>query len=499
MAVFALEDGHLIPARFIDLAGTQLAEKSIAAIRERVIDILDVPLFPIAWQSEMSAGEARESLIALDPSGQITTIEVLELLNNEELLSALARAGRHGEISRQGLARMYGPGARSFPSNWQTFLNTCEPHPAPGPRLFLIVLSIDAAVMPAVQALSGAGLNVSQASIHDGNQILVSLEEVKPHGSAFGWLGSATGGRTVLEASAEPVEAPSAAGAAEPPTMFEPIASQNVEAAVELDPPADPPLTARVPTSVSADSAPSAYSPEEPAAEPALPAAPVAVEDAPRQRRRSHRFLDSLRGQTPVPEGGAQADPATAIIEPGRLSPAPEPEPDPVPSPAPSPSPASSHHPYAPAPIRDQAGSQRPTTLYEQSLLARRRLEQRLWEGSAPRHSDDSPAPSFISESTAARTSSDAVEEAAEFQARSSSDRLLEIARRCRAPFVVVWHQRRRGIEFRAEVTGWGTLMLSNGAVFTDPTMAARAVSGLSDVDGWKVWKTTSGQMLGEL
>ena len=91
------------------------------------------------------------------------------------------------------------------------------------------------------------------------------------------------------------------------------------------------------------------------------------------------------------------------------------------------------------------------------------------------------------------------MEKAAEFQARSSSDRLLEIARRCRAPFVIVWHQRRRGIEFRAEVTGWGTLMLSNGAVFTDPTMAARAVSGLSDVDGWKVWKTTSGQMLGEL
>jgi hypothetical protein len=40
VAVFALEDGRLVAAQSYDLQGTELARESLAAIRERVIDLL---------------------------------------------------------------------------------------------------------------------------------------------------------------------------------------------------------------------------------------------------------------------------------------------------------------------------------------------------------------------------------------------------------------------------------------------------------------------------
>ena len=132
MAVFALENGRLVPAQAVNTSDAGVTAESLAAIRERVVELIDVPLFPVAWQTEPGTGGSRESLIALDPTGQTVTVEVLEVLDADELLGSLARAGRHAEMSRSSVALIYGAGARSFPRDWHLFLDACPPHPAPG-------------------------------------------------------------------------------------------------------------------------------------------------------------------------------------------------------------------------------------------------------------------------------------------------------------------------------------------------------------------------------
>ncbi len=197
MAVFALENGRLVPAHSVDVADSGVVEESLTAIRERVLDLIDASLFPVAWQSEPAADQRegqRESLICLDATGQTVTVEVLGVLDATELLGSLARAGRHGEMSRSSLALIYGQGARSFPRDWRTFLDACPPGAAPGPRLYLIVLEIEPGVRSAVDALAGAGLDVRLATLHDGGtQVFVSFEEVRTQGSRLdSLLGSGT-------------------------------------------------------------------------------------------------------------------------------------------------------------------------------------------------------------------------------------------------------------------------------------------------------------------
>lgn len=192
MAVFALENGRLVPAHSVDVADSGVVDESLAAIRERVLDLIETPLFPVAWQSETATEQRdgqRDSLICLDATGQTVTVEVLSVLDANELLGSLARAGKHGEMSRSSLALIYGQGARSFPRDWRTFLDACPPGAAPGPRLYLIVLKIDPSVRSAVDALAGAGLDVRLATLHDGgSQVFVSFEEVRTQGSRFSAL-----------------------------------------------------------------------------------------------------------------------------------------------------------------------------------------------------------------------------------------------------------------------------------------------------------------------
>lgn len=56
----------------------------------------------------------------------------------------------------------------------------------------------------------------------------------------------------------------------------------------------------------------------------------------------------------------------------------------------------------------------------------------------------------------------------------------------------LAWIQHRRGIAHDAVLTAGGTVRLPGGAEHSDPTVAARAVSG-RDVDGWRVWRFGDG------
>ncbi|MBP3222434.1 MAG: hypothetical protein J6M18_00700, partial [Actinomycetaceae bacterium] len=77
--------------------------------------------------------------------------------------------------------------------------------------------------------------------------------------------------------------------------------------------------------------------------------------------------------------------------------------------------------------------------------------------------------------------------------------RLLSIAKRYETPLPLHWIARRKGIDLRAQIMPWGTIVLANGTAYSDPTEAAVEESGLQSVDGWLVWKTEDGRSLGDL
>ncbi len=668
MAVFALEGGRLVAAQSFELHGTELAAQSLAAIRESVIELLETPLLPIAWQNESSPAGSRDSLLALDATGQVVTIEVVEHLDSDELLAALARAGRHADISSSGLAAMYLHGAHEFSGDLRRFLDSCEPHPAPGPRLYLVTLSLEPAVRPVIDALSGAGLRVQLATVLGGGaQVLVSFEEVRPLGSAFAAL-AGTRMRSVIspaenivpdggfEAAAEETPGEGAVEGAYRADAGEYVEDAGArvdyaEAGVRVDY-ADAGVRVDGPVGYTEVPGEHAWEPAEEvtgeARAEAVPSEYVEVpaqEEQPRRRRsrlRSRRAhaapeavavglaavtepvpggaglvvggtepvvagpvtqepvahepgaavpaepeywsvaqaegvqsvpgvqvaptagAQSASGAQPVRETGAQEVPVQQAVPTQQPASGIQPEhgtqsvPADVPYSQPAypaqhsvpeywsvPQPSAEQHHHVqprdvepesrntgrlssilpevpryepqevPAPQQDvpafeprqDAVQEAPFSWYprlpdaEAREADRQRREQLLWEESAPSEADNPwrRRTATISEAKAAQASSDAVQQAADNDYHSAAGRLLAIARKYDTPFRVTWRQRRRGVYAQAEVTSWGTIVLSNGAIFTDPTLAAQAASGIQNVDGWSVWALDDGRTLGEL
>ena len=535
MAVVALENGRLVPAQAVNTSDAGVTTESLAAIRERVVELIDVPLFPVAWQTEPGTGGSRESLIALDPTGQTVTVEVLEVLDADELLGSLARAGRHAEMSRSSVALIYGAGARSFPRDWHLFLDACPPHPAPGPRLYLIVLGIDDSVRSAVDALAGSGLDVRRASLHDGgSQVLVSFEELRPQPGRLGAiLSSAQHYNELLIAesqSSEEFEAP-----AEPDEDVEGDGAGVVADSPEVVPDAVEDLADESPVEERADEAITEHDdatdvPEEPTAEESGTDPVEAAADDVTDGDVAAEVARDFAAESSVTEE-ASTGPQTAVNTPAVDAATADTPAEPSVSTAeqinqlhamlterktprhthgrhPDSSrerPATESGPERPArldpPVRVPSafagisGYTGPSAFAAQSHEGNR-AEQDLWENSAPNRGER-PAPQIISESTAANSSSEAVQEAA--QREQSPSRLTQIAQRYGAPFTVVWSQRRRNINLSARVTAWGTMVLPDGRVFTDPSEAASAASQIASVDGWSVWRVPGGKRLGEL
>lgn len=604
MAVFAYENGKLVPAQPVDLSMSRLGEGTLTALRERAAELLDVPLFPIAWVGEPVPSGVRESLIALDTTGQIVTVDVLARLSSDELIAALAATGRHADNSTERLATLYAAGAEAFSDDWRAFLDACPPSSRPGPRLFLIVLGIEEELRPAVDALAGAGVDVRVASVIDaGSQVLISLEQVRPRITALSrvlgvarrrvQVGSGTrsaGWETNFVGTAEgdaAVEVAHVGGFgpgyvdAEASECDDDVAPTSTSSSEEA------PLRSRrhgmhaKSRQVESESTPSTSGREtveihateshEPAGRPRPSARhaakrvgglhsarfsnpPVVPDESTPDilpvvpAEQPHDFGERLKDMLAADTSSEQA-PAVDYQPPAAEPPAPpadeaeeaeEPTP-PAPDasvqtlstfdiasrpPVPAPSQVEPEVPMTRAPASavtvdspgsalsaatpstsrrfkhtkaEAGGAREALPAYEQSRVAQLRAEQVLWESAAPaRESSREKAP-LISESAAASFSSDAVEDAAERDYLSPAGRLMAIAKRNETPVNLTWVSPRRGIDLRAQVTPWGTLVLSNGAAYSDPTVAAREQSGIDDVDGWKVWKATDGRRLGEL
>lgn len=165
MALFELESGRLIPAQFGTPVGHGLEMDVLESIRSQVLEVIDRPLFPVAWAgNDGQSGTGPHSLTALDASGQVVSVEVLSRLDPVSLVAAISRLG---QVSGQGwmdLASQYPGGVQAFQTGWAEFREAMPPTTQPGPRLILVVGEIDEGCYSALGVLRSSGLEIHQVS-----------------------------------------------------------------------------------------------------------------------------------------------------------------------------------------------------------------------------------------------------------------------------------------------------------------------------------------------
>ncbi|QOR48091.1 hypothetical protein INS90_01990 [Trueperella pecoris] len=201
MGVFALRNGRLVAAP--QSVVTQITDEVLNAVRAQSLEFIDRPLFPVGWAEES------QSLLALDPTGQVVTIDVLEALSSDAFVSALTRAGRHGEMNRLTLANMYTGGESAFDADYQRFVESSPPLTKRGPRLFIFAFDYDVDVRRPISALRHVGVEAYRVVVHEGvSGLLVEIADVMEN-------------RGVIEGGSQPVaidvaEATDVAGVADP-------------------------------------------------------------------------------------------------------------------------------------------------------------------------------------------------------------------------------------------------------------------------------------------
>lgn len=186
MALFEFDDGHLIPAQFGRSVPGEIASDILASVREQVLEIVGRPLFPIFWQDAGEVGAGRDGgeprLTALDASGQVVSIEVVEQLDSQTMIDSLSRLADTASLGWNDLAAQYPSGMQGFRAGWTEFRDAMPPSPAPGPRLILVAAKISDSVRPALDVLASSGVEVHEISVREmsNGRKFIDVEVVGP-------------------------------------------------------------------------------------------------------------------------------------------------------------------------------------------------------------------------------------------------------------------------------------------------------------------------------
>lgn len=177
MALFEFDEGRLIPAQFGRSVSDGLTPEIVDAVCNQVLEIVSRPLFPITWRDispfegsvfvDGSAEDEAPRLTALDPSGQVVSVEILDFLDSDTLIQSLSRLAGTAALSWSDLAREYPGGVAAFKSGWIQFRDSMPPSPGAGPRLVMVVGRIDPAVRPALEVLAASGIEVHEMSLRE--------------------------------------------------------------------------------------------------------------------------------------------------------------------------------------------------------------------------------------------------------------------------------------------------------------------------------------------
>lgn len=221
MALFEFEGGRLIPAQFGHTVASGLTPELVDAICSQVLEIVARPLFPITWRelSRLPVEGDSPRLTALDVTGQVVSVEVVATLDSDTLISSLSRLADAAALSWADLAREYEGGIEAFKNGWLEFRDSMPPSSGAGPRLVMVVGSIDPQVRPALDVLASSGVEVHEAGLRrmSNGRIFLEVTAVGPrlYGHAPQLLVGQSATAAVLPASAmDEDEALSAPGGA---------------------------------------------------------------------------------------------------------------------------------------------------------------------------------------------------------------------------------------------------------------------------------------------
>lgn len=180
MPLFELDGGQLIPAQFGRTVEAGISPEILANVRDQVLEIIGRPLFPITWAEDVVGGQPR--LTALDPSGQVVSVEVLPLLDSATMIESLSRLAETANMGWNELANAYPGGVHNFRFGWAEFRNLMPPSPAPGPRLILVVAEIIDAVRPVLDVLATSGVEVHELALREmsNGRLFVEVQTVGP-------------------------------------------------------------------------------------------------------------------------------------------------------------------------------------------------------------------------------------------------------------------------------------------------------------------------------
>lgn len=167
MALFELDNGRLVPAQFGREITGGFTPQVLHAVRGQVLEIVSRPLFPITWGSagELPAPQDLPRLTALDASGQVVAVEVVEELDADLLIESLSRLADTAAMSWVDLARKYPGGVEGFKVDWTHFREAMPPTTPNGPRLVIVAASIDPEVRPALDVLASSGVEVHEMTL----------------------------------------------------------------------------------------------------------------------------------------------------------------------------------------------------------------------------------------------------------------------------------------------------------------------------------------------
>lgn len=335
MPLFELEGGRLVPAQFGRTVAEGLTEDVLETVRSQVLEIVARPLFPITWRDMSRAHEGvgdSPRLTALDATGQVVAVEVLAHLNSEALITSLSRLADAAALSWTDLASEYPGGIPAFREGWANFRDSMPPSPGAGPRLIMVVGSIDPQVRPALEVLAASGVEIHEISLRRmssgrafldvapvGPRIYAHVPQLLGQGSTVEALpvGSFGGGQAaqpqVTQSQAAHEQAPQASPAehaSSHPDVPQPDALQpDAPQATVAQPQVNQPEPATTP-SQNGDA-----TSEGPASAPQPQAWPRPAEPAPAQ---SERLEDTRDSDQPTHTGTfPQAASATALADEG--------------------------------------------------------------------------------------------------------------------------------------------------------------------------------------
>ena len=241
MALFEFDEGRLIPAQFGRSVSGGLTPEVVDAVCNQVLEIVSRPLFPITWRDispfeaqafidESSPENEAPRLTALDPSGQVVSVEILDFLDSDTLIQSLSRLAGTAALSWSDLAREYPGGVAAFKSGWLHFRDSMPPSPGAGPRLVMVVGSIDPAVRPALEVLAASGVEVHEMSLREmsNGRSFLEVHAVGPRTYAHA--------PHLLAGRSEDVPAIASSIPEVTVTSVHPVAQAQVEASEEADP-----------------------------------------------------------------------------------------------------------------------------------------------------------------------------------------------------------------------------------------------------------------------